>query len=580
MTAIVTNEHGCVKQDSLFVRVIELKTDALIHPISCYGKTDGSISLATIGGTLPYRYQWKHTSVDTSYLDNLSENTYSVTITDSNVCFIDTSFVIIEPDSLTISLHDTISLTYCDEFCRGQIRVECTGGTLPYSFTWITGDTTAFISSLCVGDYVLWYSDKHGCGDTLLFQVYDTSDMKATYTSEPTSCSGTCDGTVQLATEEGLPPFVYRWKTNDSTAFVDSLCKGIYDVSIIDFQHCIRRLFPRVGSPDPIQIEETTIVHPYCSKRKNGSITVQSTGGTLPHTYWWNGIEGTNVLANLDSAGAYTLSITDANGCRLDTVFYLPELDTLSISHTSQNIPCRTVCGGSIHVSVSGGISPYSYRWFDGSTDNYVDSLCVGTYQVWAYDSNACEVTKTVEINIDSTYFPQNIDVWADDTTVFRGFSTTLYGSDHGSGFNYTWSPADYLNTTKGTRVKTTPLDSILYIYTVSDAYGCLGSDSILIFVSDIICREPYLFVPNAFSPNGDGLNDVLYVRGRILDKVEFAVFDRWGEKLFETKDKDKGWDGVFRGKKCEPGIYVYYLDAICIGGERYIHKGNVTLIR
>jgi gliding motility-associated-like protein len=146
--------------------------------------------------------------------------------------------------------------------------------------------------------------------------------------------------------------------------------------------------------------------------------------------------------------------------------------------------------------------------------------------------------------------------------------------------FDYVWSPTDYLSAGRGTKTTTTPDKTIVYKYTISDAYGCSGEDTILITVMDIICEEPYVFVPNAFSPNGDRLNDMLYVRGKVLERIEFSVYDRWGEKVFETKDKDMGWDGTFRGQPCEPGIYVYYLDAYCIGGEHYFLKGNVTLIR
>ena len=96
----------------------------------------------------------------------------------------------------------------------------------------------------------------------------------------------------------------------------------------------------------------------------------------------------------------------------------------------------------------------------------------------------------------------------------------------------------------------------------------------------DVICDEPYIFIPNAFSPNKDNNNDVLYVRGKLLTDIHLAIFDRWGEKVFETNDIKKGWDGTFKGKPCEPGIYVYYLEATCLGQINYFKKGNVTLIR
>ncbi|MCB0814863.1 MAG: gliding motility-associated C-terminal domain-containing protein, partial [Flavobacteriales bacterium] len=93
-------------------------------------------------------------------------------------------------------------------------------------------------------------------------------------------------------------------------------------------------------------------------------------------------------------------------------------------------------------------------------------------------------------------------------------------------------------------------------------------------------CDEPDIFVPNAFTPNGDGSNDLLFVRGRFITELDFQVFDRWGEKVFETSDQNVGWDGTFRGKPVDPAVFVYHLTVRCEDGQRYFKKGNVTVIR
>jgi gliding motility-associated-like protein len=94
------------------------------------------------------------------------------------------------------------------------------------------------------------------------------------------------------------------------------------------------------------------------------------------------------------------------------------------------------------------------------------------------------------------------------------------------------------------------------------------------------ICEEPYVFVPNAFTPNGDHENDVLYVRGVMIEGMVFRVFDRWGEMVFESLDRDFGWDGTFRGKALDPDVYDYYLKAVCIDGNESIIKGNISLMK
>jgi len=117
------------------------------------------------------------------------------------------------------------------------------------------------------------------------------------------------------------------------------------------------------------------------------------------------------------------------------------------------------------------------------------------------------------------------------------------------------------------------------FVVVVSDGI-CTVSDSVTVKVFEFACDEPDIFVPNAFTPNGDGNNDVLYVRGRYITALEFKVFDRWGEKVFETTDQAFGWDATFNGKPVDPAVFVYWLKVECEGGQTYFKKGNVTVIR
>ena len=576
----VTNEHGCTMEDSIWVHVVDLQAATDLKQISCYGLKDGNISISMKGGDNPYTYQWQHTPLNTAKLDSLAKGVYSVTITDSNRCFMDTVFTIIEPTPLYLTLQNVVDTVFCDKVCNGEALAVLSGGVPPYFFYWITGDTTPFIDNLCAGEYFLMSRDDHGCLESLTLVIKDTANMNVSYTSKPTMCAGDCEGNVQIIINQAIMPCEYIWEIGDTTDFVDSLCKGIYDVSIIDSRNCTRRIFPQVISPDSIEIDRISIVHPYCRGMKNGSISVHAKGGTMPYSYYWNGVQGTELLSNLDSSGDYQLKIIDANLCEFDTIIHLVDYDTLSGKYAVENTLCKGICVGKASVSIVGGVHPYRYVWNDGSTTSSLENLCEGKYAVTVYDSNSCEITIPVEITVDSNYFPKDIEAWTDNPIIYRGQSAILYGSDHGNEFSYVWFPKDYLDTIIGTKAVSVPEKTIIYTYTVSDLNGCIGYDTVLITVMDVFCEEPYVFVPNAFSPNGDGLNDILYVRGWTLEKIDFAIYDRWGERLFETKDIQEGWDGTFKGKACEPGIYVYYLDATCIGGLQYLHKGNVTLIR
>jgi gliding motility-associated-like protein len=124
------------------------------------------------------------------------------------------------------------------------------------------------------------------------------------------------------------------------------------------------------------------------------------------------------------------------------------------------------------------------------------------------------------------------------------------------------------------------PVVTTVYQVLITDPSGCTFTDSVKIIVRDVYCREPYIYVPNAFTPNSDNTNDKVFVRGEYIESMVFSIYNRWGESVFETSDLNSGWDGHYRSQACEPGVYVYYLEATCYNREVFKSKGNITLIR
>ena len=170
--------------------------------------------------------------------------------------------------------------------------------------------------------------------------------------------------------------------------------------------------------------------------------------------------------------------------------------------------------------------------------------------------------------------FNENPNIFAgNDTTIYAGTAITLFPS---GGTTYSWSPADYLSCVDCANPTAEPIEEITYTVTGTNQYGCTNVDYITIYL-DI---SSDVFVPNAFSPNGDGQNDVLYVRGKGFKDLTFIVYDRWGGKVFETNDKDIGWNGSFKGKDLDPGVFVYYLMISFYDNNDVIKQGNITLVR
>ena len=149
-------------------------------------------------------------------------------------------------------------------------------------------------------------------------------------------------------------------------------------------------------------------------------------------------------------------------------------------------------------------------------------------------------------------------------------------------GLSYDWNPNGSVLNIYDNKAEVVIEESTLFTVEINDPQvnHCFRRDSVYIVFIDSKCEEPYIYVPNAFSPNGDGENDVLFVRGNNITDLYFAVFNRWGEKVFETNDQSKGWDGYYNNRSSDPAVFDYYLKYECEGGRKHFQKGNVTLIR
>ena len=289
-----------------------------------------------------------------------------------------------------------------------------------------------------------------------------------------------------------------------------------------------------------------------------------------------------NVSIDIPTAGYYYIEASNDDCSIIDSVLFVfiePELSLIT-----ENSICL---GDTIDVSVA-NLNPsivLDYEWQPtsilinpGNTTTVQGNPDFSQYiYITGTSPEGCSVSDSIFINvsdIDSTM----VIAYASSYGVIPGGTVTLFGSPSGLS-SYQWTPETGLNAPTNQQTEAIIDEDIIYTLTVSDGI-CTREDTVEIKVFEIICEDPFVFIPNAFSPNGDGYNDVLYVRGLYIEKVIFRIFDRWGEMVFESQDVSQGWDGVFRDSPLQPDVYDYYLDVTCIGGLKSIVKGNVTLMR
>ena len=252
----------------------------------------------------------------------------------------------------------------------------------------------------------------------------------------------------------------------------------------------------------------------------------------------------------------------------------------------------ETCLNDSIEVS-PGGFENYDSVYFSwgpspllttsvNDTNAVFHGFIPGVYSVPVISTSAysCTDTDYVNITVGSFDTASAISLTTNFETLINNQTAILTAVPE--GLDYVWSPIESIINTFENNAEVGIEESTLFTVEINDPKvgNCFRRDSVLIVFIDSHCEAPYVYVPNAFSPNGDGENDVLYVRGRNITDVYFAIFNRWGEKVFETRDQSIGWDGSFRNKNSDPAVFDYYLQYQCEGGIKYFQKGNITLIR
>jgi len=262
------------------------------------------------------------------------------------------------------------------------------------------------------------------------------------------------------------------------------------------------------------------------------------------------------------------VTVTDSLGCQyIDSVF-IAQPDNATIDYETVSTSCQNA-DGSIAVSVSGGTSPYTYAWSNGASGTAIDSLAPGIYGLTVTDANGCSYTTAVQLSSSSPPFVVSVD-----TVIYAGTTITLWAE---GAVSYSWSPPDGLSCAECAETDVTPMLSTTYCVTGIDAFGCVSEACVAVNV-DHDCGG--IRVPNAFTPNGDGLNDVFRVLPWCIDEFRLLIYNRFGQKVFESVDPKHGWDGTFNGKHAEVGTYAFYVESRDFMGRRNVKQGNVTLIR
>jgi hypothetical protein len=404
---IITDTSGWVDSASVSIfDPIPLFVNTSSTNDSC-GACVGSVSVNVSGGMFPYTYDWRDSlnqTVSTSAMaTNLCAGVYTYTVTDANGC-VDGGFETVGSIVGTNCISSFVVTTdpWCFGFCDGDITVNASGGTPPYTYSWNTfpAQNTQTAVGLCAGTYEVTITDANGAIAMQSGSVFDPQELFSSAISTNDSC-GLGVGTTTVFPAGGLPPYNYSWSpSGQATAMATGLTAGVYNCTITDINGCSYMDVATVGSNNGscLIVTATTIMDVSCPWMCDGSATVNVTGGLAPFTYVWANGATTQTVNGL-CAGTYSVIVTDDNGVTGSTSVTIVEPPYLTTFVTTTPDTCG-LCVGTAESIVTGGIPPYTYSWSPGGeTTPSVSGLCGGLYDVTITDMNGCSWLDTTSIS-------------------------------------------------------------------------------------------------------------------------------------------------------------------------------------
>lgn len=439
-------------------------------------------------------------------------------------------------------------------------------------------------------------NNSGGCNNGVVKMDFDAPLVIANFTAPDTACAGSTIPFTNLS--GGASGQTWNFGDgNGSTAVSPThtyALPGIYIVTLTstnplscNFSDEATRTVVVLDEAPALQAMNDTLI---CGPVDDFQL-IATAFGTADTYIWSSSSNFTDVLNNspTDSTalispavgGTYFVQVGSDPNCRsTDSVSVVVSLAALSLTGDS------LICTNDSALLVLNGADPGSTIVWEptseilngqGTTIATVAPLETTGYGVSVTSPVGCTGQGTITVAV-SLIDGNTVSASVDQSIVAPGTVVQLSGTPT-SGVTYSWSPTDGISDPMIANPTATVAQTTTYVLTVSDGI-CTKSDSVTVTVYDAICGDPDIFVPNSFTPNNDGMNDLLFVRGRNITELEFMVFDRWGEKVFETRDQSIGWDGVFRGEAVGPAVFVYHLTAVCADEQRYFTKGNVTVIR
>ena len=585
-TYVVTATIGlCWATDNVEISLhqgFQLDNDS--SDVNCFNGFDGEVSVFATSAFPPTEYAWSNLETS-STISSLPIGSYTVTVTDQLGCTVTQTISITEPPKLEETY--VISPVSCFGDDDGLIDLSVNGGVLPYSYSWSTGNTSQDISNIFAGHYYVTIIDANGCKITETMNIIQPNDVVVSLPNDFTVCKSV-QYNLQSSITGGANPYTYAWNSGETSANIDYTINAetIYSLTVTDDHGCTGFNDVTISVYDDLlltAVADNSIVCKGDPVNISGSIS----GGLLPYTTYINNsitlLPATVYVSNDEN---YTIHVVDACGYTATEIIGLNTYPVPSLSFSADILQDCPPFNVNFNLASYEITSVYNWSFGDGG-GSYNSNNPSYTYEnsgvfdvsVDVIDENGCKNNLTIEklINVyptpDAKFAPNHSVVTFINPVI--DFNNYSLGNDN----NY-WDLGDgSLSNMINPSHKYQEIGDYKIILIVENSYGCLDTAIDVVTVQDAYT----LYVPTAFSPDADGINDFFVLKGHGIDADNFLlqIYDRWGEIIWETTDIYEGWDGIAKNKReSQSGTYTWMVVCKDFTGEEHTKSGVVTIIR
>ncbi len=445
-TVTVTEANGCTGTLTAQVSNVENQPsiNATTTPSICE-LANGSINITVTGGTPSYTYAWSNGET-TEDLSNLDYGSYTVTVTGADGCTASSTVNLTNnnpPITVNANIADNTTCIGGNGSISTSLNPAIPPGGGAYTYTWSNGETTPYLNDLPPGSYTVTVDAGGACTQTATFIVPDNPKTPSlTYTTTPSTCE-LSNGSINISVSGGLTPYAFEWSNGETTEDLSNVLAGNYSVTVTGANGCTATVSVSLQNNNPpITVNANIIANTTCTGG-NGSINVSVLPAVPPgggaYTYTWSNGGTTPNLSNL-SPGSYTVTVDGGGACTQTATFTIPnQPNTPSLSSSVMPATCGQ-SNGSINLSASGGVPPYTFNWSNGSNSQNLSNIPGGAYQVTVTGANGC--TATIAVNV-----PDNPITFTITPTITA--NTSCNSSTNGSisisvappgNYTYTWS--------------------------------------------------------------------------------------------------------------------------------------------